>query len=171
MSTAGDLRPTNADLECVPDNGTRYELIDGALYLSAPPTFTHQTKFVNIAFAFLQHLRLHPIGRIAPGVGVIPDLVIATRERMSEALVAERFRVGVEATINNHNVFAKPESGTKNAAETLAIPIVQTINRLANWPRERSGTKGSTLSTRRTNTYIGQHYYSDNPCLRSRSVD
>jgi Uma2 family endonuclease len=107
MSTASDLRLTNVDLESMPDDGNRYELIDGELYVSAPPSFLHQTILVNIVFAVFDYLRDHPIGRIAPGVGVIfddyngviPDLVFATHERMRKALVGGRFRAAPEIVI------------------------------------------------------------------------
>jgi Uma2 family endonuclease len=58
-------------------------------------------------FAFRDYLRDHPIGRITPGVGVIfddydgviPDLVFATRERMTRTLAAGRFRAAPEIVI------------------------------------------------------------------------
>jgi Uma2 family endonuclease len=107
MSTATRFRLTNADVESMPDDGNRYELIDGELYVSAAPSFFHQTILANIMFAFRDYLRDHPIGRITPGVGVIfddydgviPDLVFATRERMTEALAAGRFRAAPEIVI------------------------------------------------------------------------
>src|SRR5580698_3693579 len=107
MSYASDLRLTNADVECMPDDGNRYELIDGELYVSSAPGFSHQTILVNLVGAFLDYLRDHPIGRIAPGVGVIfddyngviPDLVFATNERMRKTLVGGRFRAAPEILI------------------------------------------------------------------------
>jgi Uma2 family endonuclease len=107
MSTASDLRLTNADLECMPDDGNRYELVEGELYVSSAPGFIHQTILLNIAAAFLEYLREHPIGRVAPGVGVIfddyngviPDLVFATHERMRKALIGGRFRAAPEIVI------------------------------------------------------------------------
>ena len=36
MSYASVLRLTNADVEAMPDDGNRYELIDGDLYVSGP---------------------------------------------------------------------------------------------------------------------------------------
>lgn len=82
------------------DDGNRYELIDGELYVSAAPGFFHQPILANIIVAFADYLREYPIGRVAPGVGVIfddnngviPDLVFATRERITRALAAGRFR-------------------------------------------------------------------------------
>jgi Uma2 family endonuclease len=59
MNTASDLRLTNADLEAMPDDGNRYEVIDGELYVSSAPGFTHQSIFVNIVIAFADYLREH----------------------------------------------------------------------------------------------------------------
>jgi Uma2 family endonuclease len=107
MKTATAFRLTNADVESMPDDGNRYELIDGELYVSAAPSFFHQTILANIMFAFRDYLRDRPIGRITPGVGVIfddydgviPDLVFATRERMTRTLAAGRFRAAPEIVI------------------------------------------------------------------------
>jgi Uma2 family endonuclease len=107
MSTASDLRLTNADLEAMPEDGNRYEVIDGELYVSSAPSIFHQTILTNIVGAFLDYLREHPIGRIVPGVGVIfddyngviPDLVFATHERMRKAVAGGRFRAAPEIVI------------------------------------------------------------------------
>ena len=107
MSTATDLRLTNADVETMPDDGTRYELIDGELFMSASPSFFHQTVAMKIGFAFGLYLREHPIGEIVAGVGVIfddhngviPDLVFATNERMRSALASGRFQSAPEIVI------------------------------------------------------------------------
>jgi Uma2 family endonuclease len=107
MRAASELRLTNANLEAMPDDGNRYEVIDGELYVSEPPSFLHQIVLMNIAIAFSDYLRAHPIGRIVPGVGVIfddyngviPDLVFATKERMSKALVGGRFHAAPEIAI------------------------------------------------------------------------
>ena len=40
MTTATDLRLTNADVESMPDDGNRYELIDGELYVSSALTLS-----------------------------------------------------------------------------------------------------------------------------------
>jgi Uma2 family endonuclease len=107
MSYASDLRLTNADLEAMPDDGNRYELIDGELYVSSAPSFIHQNILMNIGGAFLDYLRGHPIGRIIPGVGVIfddyncviPDLIFVTNERLRKTLPGGRFHAAPEIVI------------------------------------------------------------------------
>jgi len=91
----------------MPDDGNRYELIDGDLYVSSAPGFIHQTILANIAFAVMSYLREHPIGRIIPGVGVIfddyngviPDLIFVTNERLRKTLASGRFYAAPEIVI------------------------------------------------------------------------
>jgi Uma2 family endonuclease len=59
---------------------------------------------MRIALAFADYLRLHPIGEIVPGVGVIfddyngviPDLTFATHERTRNAMMGGRFQAAPE---------------------------------------------------------------------------
>jgi Uma2 family endonuclease len=89
---------TIADLEATPDDGNRYELIEGELHVSTSPSYLHQTVLMKIADAFLQYLRERPIGEIVPGIGVIfddfsgviPDLVFFTKERKGRILGGAR---------------------------------------------------------------------------------
>lgn len=107
MSTASELRLTNADLEAMPEDGNRYEVIDGELYVSSAPGYIHQTILLNIGVAFVEYLRRHPIGRILPGVGVIfddyngviPDLIFITNDRMRKTLRGGRFDAAPEIVI------------------------------------------------------------------------
>lgn len=107
MRAASELRLTNADLEAMPDDGNRYEVIDGELFVSSAPTVLHQITLTNIVSAFSNHLRQHPIGRILPGVGiifddyngVIPDLIFITKERMRQTLKGGRFHGAPEIVI------------------------------------------------------------------------
>lgn len=89
---------TNADLECMPDDGNRYELIEGELYVSTAPDLIHQRAVGKIYTAFTKYLEEHPIGEIlfGPGVilsdydGVIPDLVYLSNQRREEIASGER---------------------------------------------------------------------------------
>lgn len=89
MSTA--LRWTSADLEVMPDNGTRYEIIDGELYMSKQPHWHHQTTCGN-TFAKLKtwsEKSNSGFATIAPGIlfdddeDVAPDVVWMSRKRAS----------------------------------------------------------------------------------------
>jgi hypothetical protein len=62
-----------AEVEAVLDDGNRYELIAGELHVSAAPSFFHQTILLNVGSALKHYLRDHPVGKIAPSVGVIFD--------------------------------------------------------------------------------------------------
>jgi hypothetical protein len=51
MRAASELRLTNADLEAMPEDGNRYEVIDGELFVSSSPSFLHQMVLMNIGIA------------------------------------------------------------------------------------------------------------------------
>jgi Uma2 family endonuclease len=98
MSTHVEPLLTNADLECLPDDGNRYELIEGELYVSTAPDLIHQRTLGRIHTAFAKYLDENPIGEIllGPGVifsdydGVIPDLVYLSNQRRDEIATGER---------------------------------------------------------------------------------
>ncbi|MBT9317762.1 Uma2 family endonuclease [Leptothoe spongobia] len=83
------MRWTVEDLEGLPDNGNRYEIIDGALHMTRAPHVDHQ----DVAGAIYSELRVWSkqsgLGRaaFAPGVifsstdAVIPDVVWASHEK------------------------------------------------------------------------------------------
>src|ERR1700735_891197 len=127
MSYASDLRLTNGDLESMPDDGNRYELIDGELYVSSAPGFLHQNILVNIIAAFLDYLRGHPIGRILPGVGVIfddyngviPDLIFVTNERLRKTLSGGRFHAAPEIVIEILSPGSSNERRDRHVKRTL----------------------------------------------------
>ena len=83
---------TVADLDSMPDDGNRYEIIDGELFVSRSPSLEHQRVSGNIFLTFGFFLRDNPIGEIisTPGVifsdhsAVIPDLVYVSQERRQE---------------------------------------------------------------------------------------
>jgi Uma2 family endonuclease len=90
---------TVADLEKLPDDGNRYELIEGELYVSSAPRLPHQFVLQNLQVALVNFLIKNPIGRVVAGAGavfsnfdvVIPDLVFVSNERWSEIVANDRF--------------------------------------------------------------------------------
>lgn len=94
---ATSLRWTSADLDAFPDDGKRYEIIDGELYVSRQPHWDHQMVCGQV-FALLQSWSLGTgAGRtnLAPGVifadddDVAPDVVWASTGRLAAALSAD----------------------------------------------------------------------------------
>lgn len=98
---AAKLEPilTIADVDSMPEDGNRYEVIEGELFVSRAPSLTHQDVVVNLVFAFKEYLRENPIGKVWPGPGVIlcdfsgviPDVVYISNERRRE--IATGFRI------------------------------------------------------------------------------
>ncbi len=67
---------TYADYAALPDDGRRFELIDGELFEMAAPSTRHQDLVLRLGFAFLDHVRRHG-GRVyvAPCDVVLSDTV------------------------------------------------------------------------------------------------
>jgi Uma2 family endonuclease len=82
---------THHDLDDTPDDGNRYELIDGTLYVSPFPTSAHQhviTRLVVILGSYVQERQLGKVFISGLKVvldertGVGPDLVYISRTRL-----------------------------------------------------------------------------------------
>jgi Uma2 family endonuclease len=91
---------TYEDYCALPEDGRRYQLIEGDLDVTPAPSATHQRVSRNLEFFLTEHIRRHRLGAIfdapidvlfAPDTVVQPDIVFITRERLS--VVTER---GVE---------------------------------------------------------------------------
>lgn len=85
---------TSRDLETLPDDGKRYEIIEGELYITEIPHLNHQAVCVNVAFLLEQYnAQTHSgVTVFAPGIifseedDVAPDIVWISRERLATAL-------------------------------------------------------------------------------------
>src|SRR5205085_1491121 len=90
------LRWTSQDLELLPEDGKRYEIIDGELYVSKQPHWHHQRVCFRLGFALEAWSQQTKIGEVnlAPGVifaaddDVAPDMVWVSRDRLANALDA-----------------------------------------------------------------------------------
>lgn len=87
-----NLRWTTADLEALPDNeGTRYEIIDGELFVTRAPHWQHQKVILRIGRVLDAWSEETGLGQASPGAGVlfsesdnvIPDLVWVSHDRLS----------------------------------------------------------------------------------------
>lgn len=88
------LHWTSKDLDMLPDDGKRYEIVEGELYMSKQPHWHHQ--FVaNQVWELLQHWSRETkagMANCAPGVifadddDVAPDVVWISRERLTRAM-------------------------------------------------------------------------------------
>jgi Uma2 family endonuclease len=86
------IRYTVDDLELMPEDTNRYELIGGEIFVSRAPHLDHQRTVTNLVFQFQLYLQKNPIGIVVttPGVifskedAVIPDLVFATNETVEK---------------------------------------------------------------------------------------
>ena len=91
------LRFTSRDLENMPDDGKRYEIIDGELYVSHAPHLDHQYVSDMIVAALNYWSMPRGAGRAASGPGLIfsdDDSVIPDAVWMSAARRAEIVRDG-----------------------------------------------------------------------------
>jgi Uma2 family endonuclease len=91
---ASTLRWTSADLEVMPDDGKRYEIIDGELYMSKQPHWHHQYVCAEICAGLNEWSEQRGDGcaNLAPGLvftednDVAPDVVWISDSRLAAAL-------------------------------------------------------------------------------------
>jgi Uma2 family endonuclease len=102
------LRWTSADLDVLPDDGKRREIIDGELYVSRQPNWFHQVICVNGCHLLQSWSDETGLGQatIAPGLifaeddDVAPDVVWISNSRFAEGLdAAGHLRVPPELVI------------------------------------------------------------------------
>jgi len=107
MAAKIDRLMTVDDLDAMPEDGNRYEVIEGELFVSRAPGLPHQIVSGNIFGFFFNYLAQHPIGRIiaTPGLvfsqysGVIPDLVFYRHARGREIIANDRLNAAPEIVI------------------------------------------------------------------------
>jgi Uma2 family endonuclease len=95
------------DLDAMPEDGNRYEVIEGELFVSCAPGLPHQLVTANIIGCFLKYLEGNPVGRIVPTPGlilskysgVIPDLVFYSHARGKEIIANDRLNAAPEIVI------------------------------------------------------------------------
>ncbi len=89
------IRYTVDDLDFMPEDTNRYELIGGKIFVSHAPHLDHQKLASNLNIELGIYLRKNPIGIIiqTPGIifsqddAAIPDLVFATHETLEKTII------------------------------------------------------------------------------------
>jgi Uma2 family endonuclease len=83
---------TYDELQRLPDDGNRYEIIDGELYVSPSPKRSHQEVLGMLHHLLMSHLDVNPVGKcyMAPFdvifgelTVVEPDLLFVSNERLA----------------------------------------------------------------------------------------
>ena len=98
MSAKVEPLLTVADLDVMPDDGNRYELFEGELFVSRAPSLSHQRALINLATLIKNYLEQNPIGEVLPTPGVIfdnfngaiPDIVFITNQQVDNIGSGER---------------------------------------------------------------------------------
>ena len=102
MAVRRAVRFRAEDIWDTPDDGNRYEVIDGDLYVTPPPVEVHQRGAGNLYGYIWQYLHAHPLGvvymapiglRLDGANGLQPDLVYVSNARRD--IIKER---GIEGT-------------------------------------------------------------------------
>ena len=97
MVARGTVRFFADDIWDTPDDGNRYEVINGALYVTPPPNYGHQNAVGELYGRLWQHIRARNLGKIVTspvgvvldeGSGVQPDIVFVSTERLH--IISER---------------------------------------------------------------------------------
>jgi Uma2 family endonuclease len=107
MSAKVEPLLTVADLEALPDDGNRYELFEGELFVSRAPSLSHQRILGNLHAILRAYLDGNPIGEIllTPGVildesnSAIPDAVFLTNQQVNNIGSGERILEAPELAI------------------------------------------------------------------------
>lgn len=98
MTTKAQLL-TIADWDAMPlDDGNRYEIIEGELFVSCSPGLTHQIVLSKLLGFIWDYLKTNPIGTVVPGPGlilskysgVIPDLVFYRHDQTDTIIANDR---------------------------------------------------------------------------------
>ncbi len=85
------LKLTYEDYVLLPDDGKRYEILDGDLYVTPSPTARHQRVSRNLFLTLARHVQAHELGEVlAAPLDVIladdsiaqPDILFISKERL-----------------------------------------------------------------------------------------
>lgn len=92
VTTLSRGRPlTRADLDAMPDDGHRYELVDGALIVTPAPSLRHQSTVIELLVMLRESCPPDLMALVAPfdvSIGpdtvLQPDVLVARRSELTE---------------------------------------------------------------------------------------
>ena len=61
-----DIRLTYEDYCLLPNNGKRYEIIDGELFVTPSPLRRHQRVLANLLYYLTEFVKKHDLGEVYP---------------------------------------------------------------------------------------------------------
>lgn len=107
MAIDTELLLTVDDLVGMPEDGNRYEVIEGELHVSTAPGFPHQSALGRLFAALSEYLKDQPLGRVLWNLGivfdkfngVVPDLVFISHERLQRSLTGGRLVAAPEIVV------------------------------------------------------------------------
>ena len=147
---------TAEELARLPDDGYRYELVEGRLVRMSPVNFDHGRVVMQIGFLLSSHLKQHPVGVIGAEIGFKlaadpdtvrgPDIAFVRNERVPAANAQRGFFKGPpDVAIEVLSPDDRTSEVRAKTAEYLAkgVPLVLVVD-----PRKQI----ATVSRRGTDT-------------------
>ena len=124
LSSTNRVRWTPSDLDGLPENGNRYEIIDGELFVARAPHLKHQDVAGLIYATLLSWSQQSKLGKpyITPGIvfsesnSVIPDVVWVSHAKLEPLLDASGHLTGLPELVIE--VLAQSEKDKKRDRET-----------------------------------------------------
>lgn len=118
---------TIEDLDAMPEDGNRYELIEGEIYMSCSPSYKHQKVLHYLEVEIELFLRANPVGVVVPGLGVIfddfngviPDLIFISDDRIGEVLQGERIYGSPDLAVEIVSLGAENDRRDRNVKKQL----------------------------------------------------
>ena len=91
---SNQLKWTSADLERLPEDGKRYEIIDGELFVTRAPHWQHQNTCINFCIALKAWSKSTDLGYVVMSAGIIfgnnddvtPDVVWVSKNRYNSLI-------------------------------------------------------------------------------------
>ncbi len=107
LTLAEELLYTVDDWENFPDNGNRYEIIEGELIVSTAPRFIHQLLIARLVKLLSLYVDENNLGEVLPTPGVIfsktdgaiPDVIFISRERLKQFLLDDKIQGAPELVV------------------------------------------------------------------------